>query len=137
MSRIRKTTNIASLLKSVNHKLLHSTVMPDARHGMISVLQQVLMDAGLYAGYGYITKTHLEDIGLHNELPGIAYLDTLTGAEVDANTYHDELTARREAGKPAMGGRYLQEFPDESRRFYYVANAIHADYRKLGKDGER
>jgi len=136
MSRIRKTTNIASLLKSVNHKLLHSTTTPDTRHGMICVLQQVLMDAGLYAGYGYITKSELESIGLHNELPGITHYDGITGAEVDSDTYYNELTARREAGKPVFGARHVQEFPDESRRFYYVHTAVHADYKKLEKDGE-
>jgi hypothetical protein len=103
---------------------------------MVSVLQGILMDAGLYAGYGYITKAQLEDIGLHNELPGITYYDATTGAEVDADTYFAELTARREAGKPASGGRYVQEFPDESRRFYYVHSAIFPEYHKLAKDGE-
>ncbi len=137
MGRIRKTASIASLLKSVNHKLLHSTTTPDARHGMISVLQGVLIDAGLYAGYGYLTKTHLERVGLNNELPGITYYDSITGAASDASKYFSEVTARRDNGKPALGGRHVQEFPDESRRFYYVHSAVLAEYRKLETDGEK
>jgi hypothetical protein len=94
------------------------------------------MDAGLYAGFGYISEKDLRDIG-SNELPGISYHDSRTGSEVEPNLYFDELTDRRERGLPAKGGRYVQEFPDESRRFYYVHHSIHAEYRKLEKDGEK
>lgn len=136
MARIRKTASIASILKRTNYKLLHSTCSPDVRRGMADVLSVILMDAGLYAGYGYITHKQLVDADNWSEKAGIVYYDGRSTMEVEPNVYFDELTERRERGLPADGGRYKKEYPDESRRFYYVANAIHVEYRKLGKDGE-
>ncbi len=136
MSRIRKTASIASILKRTNYKLAHSTCPADVRVGMASVLSIILMDAGLYAGFGYITEKDMRERGLSSELPGVSYHDNRDGSKADAGLYFDELTDRSRRGLPAKGGRYGQSFPDESRRFYYVANAIHSDYRKLEKDGE-
>jgi hypothetical protein len=137
MARIRKTASIAGILKRTNYKLAHSTCPADVRTGMSSVLSIILMDAGLYAGFGYQTKKDMREKGMSSELPGVSYFDSRTGAEVDPGLYFEELTERRERGLPAKGGRYEQTFPDESRRFYYVHNSIHSDYRKLEKDGER
>jgi len=132
MSRIRKTANVASILKRVNHRLANSTCSPEVRQGMASVLETILMDSGLYAGYGYLTE---KDLG-GCELPGVSYYDSRTGAEVDPGLYFEEITGRKERGLPVKGGRYVQEFPDESRRHYYVHRAIWTDYRQLEKDGE-
>ncbi len=136
MARIRKTANVASILKRINHKLAYSTCSADVRLGMADILAVILIDAGLYAGYGYQSTADLRDRGMGSELPGVLYEDSRTGAEVAAGRYFDELTDRRARNLPAKGGRYVQSFPDESRRFYYVHRAIHADYRKLEKDGE-
>lgn len=136
MARIRKTASIASILKRTNYKLLYSTCSPDVRRGMADVLSVILMDAGLYAGYGYITHKQLVDADNWSEKAGIVYYDSRSTMEVESGVYFDELTERRERNLPADGGRYKKEYPDESRRFYYVHNSIHAEYRKLGKDGE-
>jgi hypothetical protein len=93
------------------------------------------MDANLYVGFGYITDKDLGEIG-STENPGVAYTDSRTGAVVCPSLYFAELLGRRKRGLPAIGGRYKQSFPDESRRFYYVHNSIHGEYRKLEKDGE-
>lgn len=136
MARIRKTASIASILKRTNYKLAHSTCSADVRTGMASVLGIILMDAGLYAGFGYQTAKDMREKGMSSELPGVSYHDSRTGAEVEPSVYFYELGVRRERGLPVKGGRYEQSFPDESRRFYYVHRAIHSDYRKLEKDGE-
>ncbi len=136
MARIRKTANVASILKRTNYKLAHSTCSPDVRRGMADVLGIILMDAGLYAGYGYQTEKDMREKGMSCELPGVSYFDSRTGTEVEPGLYFSELTDRKTRGFPAKGGRYEQSFPDESRRFYYVHRAIHTDYRKLEKDGE-
>lgn len=136
MGRIRKTASIASILKRTNFKLAHSTCSADVRRGMADILGIILMDAGLYAGFGYQTEKDMREKGMSSELPGVSYSDSLTGAEVEPGWYFDELTARKARGITVKGGRYHQSFPDESRRFYYVHKAIHADYRKLEKDGE-
>jgi hypothetical protein len=135
MSRIRKTASIASILKRTNHKLLHSTCSDEVRQGMHSLLSTILMDANLYVGFGYLTEKHLRDVG-SSELPGVSYYDSRTGAEVDSSVYFDEVTERRERNLPVKGGRYVREFPDESRRFYYVHRAIFSDYDALNADGE-
>jgi hypothetical protein len=103
---------------------------------MSQVLESILHDAGLYAGFGYIRREEMEKNELASELPGITYYDSRTGAEIECGLYFDELTDRRTRGLPARGGRYVQEFPDETRRFYYVHRNIHSEYRKLEKDGE-
>ena len=136
MARIRKTASIASILKRTNYRLAHSRCTPEGRTGMYMVLESILHDAGLYQGFGYITREQMFDNELSTELPGISYYDSRTGAECEPGLYFDELTDRRTRGLPAKGGRYVQEFPDESRRFYYVANEIHGEYRRLEKDGE-
>ncbi len=136
MARIRKTVNVASILKRINHKLAHSTCSADVRLGWADMLGVILMDAGLYAGYGYQSTADLRDRGMESELPGVSYTDGRTGAEVDPYLYWEELADRKARGLSMKGGRYAQSFPDESRRFYYVHRAIHADYRKLEKDGE-
>ncbi len=137
MARIRKTASVAGILKRCNYKLAHSTCSAEVRDGMANILAIILMEANLYAGFGYQTVKDMEEKGMNSELPGVSYTDTRTGDEVCPSLYFAELTGRRSRGLPANGGRYSQSFPDESRRFYYVHNAIHSDYRKLEKDGER
>ena len=137
MARIRKTASIAAILKRTNYKLAHSRCSPDVRRGMANILEVILMDAGLYGGFGYITTENMEANEMASDLPGVRYVDSRTGDEVEPNRYFDELSDRRERDLPVNGGRIEQEFPDESRRFYYVVAAIAIEYRKLEKDGEK
>ena len=137
MARIRRTASIAAILKRANYKLAHSTCSPDSRFGMIDMLRAILVDAGLYGGYGYITTENMKENEMDSELPGVRYVDSRTGDEVEPGRYFAELSDRRERGLPVNGGRIKREFPDESRRFYYVVAAIAIEYRKLEKDGEK
>ncbi len=143
MARIRKTASIAAILKRTNYKLAHSTCPPDVRRGMADMLETILMDAGLYGGYGYITSENMAENDMASELPGVRYYHFSTGDEVDPSRFFAEQSDLRECAAPSTGfckkrlGQYRQEFPDESRRFYYVVAAIAIEYRKLEKDGEK
>lgn len=147
MARIRKTAKIPAILKRTNECLLHSTCSADVRRGMASVLEAILMDSGLYAGYGYITKSTLEGVGLKDEKPGVIYLShnpdaspsyeggraLWEGIEITCGEYFNELAAAKTAGRKPWA---TQSFPDESRRHYYVHSFIHSDTRKLELDGD-
>ncbi len=117
--RTRKTANVAEVLRSVNMKLARTTCPPHVRLGMIAVLETVLHDAGLYAGFGYLSDADMERNGLWAEKPGIRYefVDgtPATAEEWATALYRDKVT---------------QSFPDDSRRYYYVHRAITADYRE-------
>lgn len=141
MGRIRKTANIAAILKRTNYRLLHSTCSPDVRRGFAAVLESILLDSGLYAGFGYTTRSELDAVKLYSEKPGIEYKRPgglqqngdyhHGGREITAGEYFEELSAARNNGRKP---RFSQTFPDESRRHYYVHSAIHSDYRKLSDD---
>jgi len=122
--RTRKTANVAEILRSVNMKLARSTCSPHMRLGMIAVLETVLHDSGLYAGFGYLSSADMERNGLWAEKPGIryAYADgSLATAEEWANGRHVP---------NHLSGEVTQSFPDDSRRYYYIHRAITADYRE-------
>ncbi len=138
MGRQRKTASIATILKRTNHRLLNSTAEPGFRQGITSALEAILHDADLYAGFGYLTDEDMAKAGhRYHTKPGIRYGkvgDTEKRTQPPtAEEWVNDLTESRTEGREP---RLTQEFPDESRRFYYVHNAIHADYRKLEKDGE-
>jgi len=132
MTRIRKTASIAAVLKRINFKLLHSTCSGDVRRGMADVLGTILMDAGLYSGYGYLTRADLKRVDNWSEDPGIEFRDP-EGKAVLADVYYAE-AQKAKAGDYIC--RYSKKFPDESRRFYYVHPAISSEYRRLATDGE-
>jgi hypothetical protein len=86
---------------------------------MISVLETVLHDSGLYAGFGYLSAADMERNGLWAEKPGIRY-ETKDGERATAEEWvNSHLT-----------GEVTQSFPDDSRRYYYIHRAITADYRE-------
>lgn len=119
--RTRKTANVAEILRSVNMKLARSTCSPHMRLGMISVLEAVLHDAGMYAGFGYLSHADMKRNGLWSEKPGIRY-DYADGTPALAEDYVADLKSK--------GGTITQSFPDDSRRYYYVHRAITGDYRE-------
>jgi len=55
----RKTINIAELTASVNKMLSESTLGPEQRRGMITVLESVLLSTGNYRGFGYLTESEV------------------------------------------------------------------------------
>ena len=120
--RTRKTANVAEVLRSVNMKLARSRCSPHMRLGMISVLEAVLHDAGLYAGFGYLSHADMKRNGLWDEKPGIRYEYAADGSPATAEEYVGDLTGK--------GGTVTQSFPDDSRRYYYVHRAITSDYRE-------
>lgn len=136
MARIRKTASITSILKRTNHRLLHSTCEPGFRQGIASSLEAILHDAGLYSGFGYLSDEDMARAGHRTAKPGIRYHNGQGAhrAPVTAEEWVADLVHAR--AKDGLAKGYVQEFPDESRRFYYVHRAIHSDYRKLEKDGE-
>ena len=89
---VRKTVRIAKILENVNYRNKHSTCVPGIREGWNTMLEEILMDADAYAGYGYYEK---KDVPEGCE-PGIIR--------------HDDPTDN--------------EFPDETRRFYYKCAGI-------------
>jgi hypothetical protein len=137
MARIRKTASIAAVLKRTNHRLLHSTCEPGFRQGIASGLEAILHEAGLYAGFGYLSDADMAMSGHPNEKPGIRYSRVGdTEARVHPPTAEEWVNDLTDARTNGREPRLKQEFPDESRRFYYVSRHIHAEYRKLEKDGE-
>lgn len=51
---MRKTNaTLRRLIDTVNHRNRHSTCDPLVRRGWNSILEQALMDANSYAGFGY------------------------------------------------------------------------------------
>ncbi len=130
MARIRKTLNLASLLKRVNHKLLHSTCSGDVRRGMADILGVALIEANVYSGYGYLTRGDLQKVHNGWEDPGIEFRNA-KGEAVLADEYYADQQ------KMGMLSRYTKTYPDESRRHYYVHTALSSDYHKLADDGEK
>lgn len=47
----RKTVNVSTMLYEVNKALATSVCSPDTRHGMITLLEIMLHQAGCYQGY--------------------------------------------------------------------------------------
>ncbi len=121
--RTRKTANVAEILRSVNMKLARTTCPPHVRLGMICVLETILHDAGLYAGFGYLSADDMERNGHSNypgcQKPGIRY-DYADGGTATAEEWYGNLPS----------GKVIQSFPDDSRRYYYVHPSISADYRE-------
>jgi len=55
----RTTIEIATIKSTVNHALQHSTCTPDVRHGMISVLEEILQITNNYKGFTYLQPTYV------------------------------------------------------------------------------
>ncbi len=121
--RTRKTANVAEILRSVNMKLARTTCPPHVRLGMISVLETVLHDAGLYAGFGYLSAEDMERNGHADypggQKPGIRY-EWVNGLSATAEEWVNS----------HLSGEVTQSFPDDSRRYYYVHRAITGDYKE-------
>ena len=50
----RKTFNVKDLVDKMNDRLKNSTCSPEARFGMISVLESILHETGNYRGFTYL-----------------------------------------------------------------------------------
>lgn len=64
---MRKTTDLAKMIETVNRRNKHSMCSPDVRRGWNSLLAEMLHDAGVYEGFGYYEAKDLGDVE-----PGIA-----------------------------------------------------------------
>lgn len=76
----RKTVSIRSLVENVNARNLKSTCSPEARTAWNLLLEGILMDAQVYAGFGYI-REGLPD----GQEPGVR-----VDPETRATTFPDE-----------------------------------------------
>lgn len=68
--RPRKTVSIRALVDIVNTRNRQSACPADRRHGWNALLERVLMDADVYAGYGHLTAEELAHLPC-GTLPGI------------------------------------------------------------------
>ena len=128
----RKTFSIAKLLHTVNKRNERSTCSAEVRQGWNSLLSDVLMEADVYAGYNYLGP---EDIPV-GARPGIAFQDK-HGNSLTPIEFFERLDAQTEANflkgenvSPTNNGDE-RVFPDESRRFYYVAQPLLEAYSKI------
>jgi len=91
IERKRKTFKVLDLVNSVNERLRVSTCSPEARHGMCSLVEEVLHSTGNYDGFRYLNVGEVP----RGHLPGV-----------------------RAAGIDEVNDRTIWEFPDETRRQY-------------------
>jgi hypothetical protein len=118
---VSKTVKIAEILQTVNARNEGSTCSREMRQGWNSLLESILMAAGVYIGFGYLLKTEVP-VG-HS--PGMEYLDP-EGESITVEEFLDEMTtANKEGRKPACG----TAFPDDSRRTYFVHHELQPDYQ--------
>ena len=128
----RKTFSIAKLVHTVNKRNATSTCSPEVRQGWNSLLSDVLMEADVYAGYNYLGPADIPT----GEKPGIAFQQA-DGTPLTPIEFFERLDAQQEAKflrgeevSPTNNGDN-RVFPDESRRFYYVAQPLLAAYSKI------
>ena len=59
----RKTFKVKDLVDKMNSRLENSTCSPEARFGMISVLESILHETGNYAGFNYLESGEVGESG--------------------------------------------------------------------------
>lgn len=133
MARTRKTVKLGKILFDLNRRLALSTCEAPVRQGMTAVVESLLHEADAYEGYGHLGEDDMTRVGLGGEKPGILYRYKYPTAGVAAPC--GERTTAEEWGREKIEARahnrepeIEQLFPDESRRHYYVAPALCADY---------
>ena len=142
MGRRRKTFSIAGLLYLVNTRNRNSTCDPKVREGWNCVLESVLMEANVYDGFNYLEQKDIP----WAEKPGIRFVRLHTGyadfdvrgkTVIDASEFYSCLDAenqnRETNGKTAAHSPtgMTREFPDESRRTYYIHKSLMYEYRAI------
>jgi len=126
----RKTVKLLELIHIVNVTNATSTHDPMYRHGQNVLLENVLMGANVYAGYGYLHASDLKGAAAV-ELPGIKYIRKSDTREVSPKEFWDALVweneSRKDKGLPPVGepSGITRIFPDESRRRYYIHSKLH------------
>lgn len=70
----RKTMSVAEIKQFANEVLQSSTWSPEFRFGIITMVEQILMDSGNYRGFRYLDSAELPE----NVLPGVV---TITEGE--------------------------------------------------------
>jgi len=100
---VRKTIEIKELIETINRRNQQSTCDPKMREGWNCILESILYNSDVYAGYNYYPSNQLGE----NIEPGMAWENIKTGEKV--------YTRPDEKDKD----QYKNIFPDETRRFYY------------------
>ena len=96
----RKNVSIRSLIMQVNKMNAESTCSKEVRQGWNGLLEDIMMDAKVYAGYGHLRADQVPA----DCLPGI------TGTS----------------------GNY--QFPDDTRRFYYISGVLAPNHKMTAND---
>ena len=123
------TVKLADLLHTVNERNELSTCSREMRQGWNSILEHFLMAAGCFIGFGYLMGWDVPE-GI---LPGMEYVDP-DGESLTQDEFLWEMSiANSEGRKPACG----KTFPDDSRRTYYVARELQADYQAAEERASR
>jgi hypothetical protein len=123
------TLKLADLLHAVNERNELSSCAPEIRQGWNSILESFLMAAGCYIGFGYLLDGEVPK----GDLPGMTYVDG-EFLPITEKQFHDEMSlANAEGRKPACGRNY----PDLSRRTYFVARELQADYQAAEERASR
>lgn len=68
----RKTVEITAIIDEVNRRNRGSTCAAELRMGWNSLLEGILKDANVYAGFGYLVADQLEGDAI-GQNPGMAY----------------------------------------------------------------
>lgn len=80
----RKTASILALIDEVNRLNRGSTVSSDVRMGWNTLLEHVLMDADVYAGFGYYSEQDLPE----GQTPGLIDGHFVHGESDDSRRFY-------------------------------------------------
>ena len=97
----RSTVHLVDLIKHVNDRNKLSKLGPDFRNGANILLEDMLHANNVYAGFGYYGADDLAA----DEKPGVIF------------------------HRDGAGNLLKSEFPDETRRFYYIHRSLRKDNR--------
>ena len=80
---VRKTFSVEALKDRINSQLRDAGTTDDFRHGLMNVLEGVLMDSGNYRGFSYLTAAEVpagQKPGIRYDVAGDPVFDELTDA---------------------------------------------------------
>lgn len=80
----RKTVSLLALIEQVNQMNRESTCAPDIRMGWNTLLEQALMAANVYAGFGYYSEHELP----RNQTPGLVDGHFVHGVSDDSRRFY-------------------------------------------------
>jgi len=117
-------TTLASMLLTVNNRNKVGVATQDSRVGANSLLEQMLMEADCYAGFGYYNSGEVPQ----GHRPGIRHWFKTTDREATPDEFAAEcLRSVQEQREMDI----THTFPDPSRCHYYLDRKLVEAYREL------